>query len=169
MPPLRKGGTRREPPGGSTWLGCESVAVEQICSCCACQSDVWRSGGRDPRASHVDPSCLGRSRACPPLTQGRHRERMPPLRKGGTRREPPGGSTWLGSESVAVERICSCCARQSDVWRSGGRDARASHVDPSCLGVAETVLPLRRGGYEKPPAGRGMLSALGWGFGGWGG
>ena len=39
-----------------------------------------------------------------------------------------------------------CCICEPDGYRSGATDARACRVDPSCLGVAETVLPLRRGG-----------------------
>ncbi len=40
----------------------------------------------------------------------------------------------------------ACCVRELDVYRSEVTDTRACRVDPSCLGVAETVLPLRRGG-----------------------
>ena len=40
----------------------------------------------------------------------------------------------------------ACCVRELDVYRSEATDARTCRVDPSCLGVAETVLPLRRGG-----------------------
>ena len=37
------------------------------------------------------------------------------------------------------------------MYRSGATDTRACYVDPSCLGVAETVLPLRRGGIGYLP------------------
>ena len=81
----------------------------------------------------------------------RRTQKKPPLRKGGTRREPQGGSTWLGGGSVPGDRLRPGCARESDVWRSGATDPRACHVDPACLGVAETVLPLRRGGIGSLP------------------
>ncbi len=39
-----------------------------------------------------------------------------------------------------------CCVCGLDVYRSEVTDTRVCRVDPTCLGVAETVLPLRRGG-----------------------
>ena len=84
----------------------------------------------------------------------RARAAMPPLRKGGMRRQPQGGSTGLGCESVPGDRLRPCCARELDAYRSEATDTRACRVDPACLGVAETVLPLRRGGIGYLPGQR---------------
>ena len=114
----------------------------------AWETDVGGSGVTDSRVCYVDPACLGRGRDCPPLTQGRRpiaaRAVMPPLRKGGTRREPQGGSTWLGGGSVACDRRRSGCVGDGR-GGAGVTDSRACYGDPACLGRGRDCPPLAQG------------------------
>ena len=94
-PPLRKGGTRREPQGGSTWLGGESVACDRRRSGCVGDGHGGGAGGTDSRACYGDPACLGRGRDCPPLTQGR-------LFLGGKNTAPAGGGSGRRGGGVRI-------------------------------------------------------------------
>lgn len=68
-PPCVKGGRGGSRRGGSTWLGCESVACDRRRSECV-GDGRGGAGVTDSRACRGDPACLGVAKTVLPLHRG---------------------------------------------------------------------------------------------------